>query len=130
VGGEIPAAEMVLWMNASDALILTSRGEGSPNVVKEAMFCNLPIVTVDVGDVREIIGAARHCHICPPDPGSLAHGLTSVLRALPERSDGRERSDWIEGAIVAGRLIELYQEARRRGPGVLGFLGSGTFAND
>ena len=47
--------QLVKYYNSVDCLILTSFHEGSPNVIKEAMACNLPIVSTKVGDVEEII---------------------------------------------------------------------------
>jgi teichuronic acid biosynthesis glycosyltransferase TuaC len=119
---DVAPDEMPLWMNASDALLLTSRSEGSPNVIKEAMATNLPIVSVDVGDVRSIIAGTRHCHVCSEEPQDLASALTSVLRALPERSDGRQRSSGLDAILIADRLTAIYRRAAGRGPGLLGFL--------
>lgn len=117
----IPPDEMPLWMNASDALLLTSVAEGSPNVVKEAMACNLPVVSVDVGDVRHVVDGTRHCAVCARDPDELARALAATLAALPERSDGRERTEWLSLEAISLRLLAVYEEAARRGPGVLGF---------
>ncbi|MEA5389567.1 glycosyltransferase [Haloarculaceae archaeon H-GB11] len=50
--GEIPHGEMPVWMNAADVLLLTSKREGFPNTVKEALACNLPVVSTDVGVSR------------------------------------------------------------------------------
>jgi teichuronic acid biosynthesis glycosyltransferase TuaC len=57
-----PQRRLALYMNACDALLFTSFQEGSPNVVKQAMACNLPVVSTDVGDVRQVIGNTRGCH--------------------------------------------------------------------
>ncbi len=59
----IPRERVYLYYNASDVLILTSLFEGSPNVIKEAMACNCPIIATDVGDVKELINSTDGCFI-------------------------------------------------------------------
>jgi len=94
--------------NAADALLLTSRYEGSPNVVKEAVACNLPVVSTDVGDVREIIENIAGCFVCPQDANVLASALAATLKEK-RRIDGRERIRDLEISVVAQRLIRLYE---------------------
>jgi teichuronic acid biosynthesis glycosyltransferase TuaC len=113
---------MPLLMNAADALILTSRSEGSPSVVKEAMACSLPVVAVDVGDVRETTRGAALCHVCEPSPGALGAALVDVLQARPRRSDGRERTPDLDAASIASRLCSVFEQAMFQGPGPFGFL--------
>ena len=52
---------MPIYYNAADVILLTSLWEGSPNVIKEAMACNRPIVATDVGDVRWLLGTLQGC---------------------------------------------------------------------
>ncbi len=54
-----PQHRLALYMSSADALVFPSFSEGSPNVVKQAMACNLPIVATDVGDIREVIEGTR-----------------------------------------------------------------------
>ncbi len=72
--------EVPIWMNGSDVLILTSAHEGSPTVVKEALACRLPVVSVDVGDVAERIQGIEGCHLAAPEPRELAIKLGLVHR--------------------------------------------------
>ncbi len=62
-----PHADVPVYMNAADVLLLTSDAEGSPMVVKEAMSCNLPVVATDVGDVAD--DDRRHRRLLRHDPG-------------------------------------------------------------
>jgi teichuronic acid biosynthesis glycosyltransferase TuaC len=103
----VPHDEVPLWLNASDALILTSVHEGSVNVVKEAMACNLPIVSVDVGDVRERLNGVRLCAIVDADAHALSRALTQILLD-GNRSNGREHVRSLSLTSVASRLREFY----------------------
>jgi glycosyltransferase involved in cell wall biosynthesis len=104
-----PHEEVPLAMNAADVLLLASFHEGSPNVVKEAMACNLPIVSVRVGDVAEIISGVRHCYIADYDPNDIATKLALVLES-GERSDGRQYIENLRLEVVADRLAEIYSQ--------------------
>jgi len=108
----VPHEEVPLWLNASDVLLLTSFHEGGVNTVKEAMACNLPIVSVDVGDVRERLEGVRSCAIVKPDPDALARALGEVLR-FGGRSNGRDRLSELTLVAVAERLNQLYMDVLR-----------------
>lgn len=108
-----PQERLPLFMNACDVLVFTSYQEGSPNVVKQAMACNLPIVSTDVGDVREIIGNTPGCYICKPDVPELTHSLAHILRRR-ERTRGREQVQHLSGPAVAQRIIEVYEQVLRK----------------
>jgi glycosyltransferase involved in cell wall biosynthesis len=113
---DAPHDAVVQYMNASNALLLSSLVEGSPNVVKEAMACNIPVVSTDVGDVREVIGRTTGCSVCPHDADALAEGLERALRHRGPTT-GREDIRCLENRLVAQRLIALYHrvlDSRRR----------------
>jgi teichuronic acid biosynthesis glycosyltransferase TuaC len=101
--------EVPLWLNAANALLLTSLHEGSPTVVKEALSCGLPVVSVDVGDVAERIAGIEGCHLAAADPGDLAGKLRQVWQRN-SRVDGRSRLQALSIGCVAERLKAFYQE--------------------
>ncbi len=103
---------LALLMNACDVLIFTSYQEGSPNVVKQAMACNLPIVATDVGDVSEVIGKTEGCYVCKPDAGEFTERIAQVLRRRT-RTNGRENIRHLAGPAVAQRIIEVYTRVLR-----------------
>src|SRR5947209_16685032 len=55
----LPQATVVQYINASNVIMLPSIHEGSPNIVKETMACNVPVVSTNVGDVAQVIGRTR-----------------------------------------------------------------------
>lgn len=113
-----PHNTMPLYMNACDVLLLVSDVEGSPNVIKEAMACNLPIVSVPVGDVPQIIGKTEGCHFCSQDPQDVAEKLEMTLDS-GRRTDGREKVKSLDLAEISRNIISVYEKAlgqRKTGP--------------
>ena len=102
--------ESVLLYSAVDCLLITSIREGSPQVVKEAMACNCPIVSTNVGDVKEVIGDTRNCYITNFDPQYIALCLDKVLETS-ERANGRQRilNLKLDISDIAKRLDEIYK---------------------
>jgi teichuronic acid biosynthesis glycosyltransferase TuaC len=102
-----PPPLMPTIMSAADCLLLTSAIEGSPNVVKEAVTIGLPVVTTPAGDVREILEHVDPSYICEPDAEVLGDAVVRCVRN-GGRSDGRERSAWLDQREIAKRLLGLY----------------------
>ena len=105
----IPNDGVPTWVNASDVLLLTSLHEGSPTVVKEALACNVPVVSVDVGDVAERTSGIAGCHLAAPTPADLANKLARVARNR-EPVDSRSHMASLSHLVVAGQLADLYAE--------------------
>jgi glycosyltransferase involved in cell wall biosynthesis len=78
-------------------------------VIKEAMACNLPIVSVDVGDVREVIDDTRNCYICTRDPNNIAEGVKLVL-GNGMRTTGRNSIKHLSSKEIVREIIGLYSE--------------------
>ncbi len=99
-----------VYMNACDAMLLTSFLEGSPNVVKEALACNLPVVSVPVGDVSDLLAGVGGCALCPRDADALAGALVRVLREQ-HRTDGRIalQRKGLDLQSVAQKVISIYE---------------------
>jgi len=96
-----------VWINASDVILLSSHWEGSPNIIKEAMACNCPIVSTDVGDVQEVIGKTEGCYISSFDPEDVAEKLIQAIR-FGKRTTGRESIQHLDEKIIALKLEDLY----------------------
>jgi glycosyltransferase involved in cell wall biosynthesis len=98
-----------VWLNSSDVLILTSLHEGSPTIVKEALACNIPVVSVDVGDLREQVEKIDGCYLASPTPSDLAAKLCLVSSSM-RRVQGRERVQHLSLECIARRLKAFYEE--------------------
>lgn len=107
---DIKHDEMPLYMNASDVLLLISLWEGSPNVVKEAMACDIEIVSTDIGDVKQILNGFAGCYVSQFKPASLA---TTLLKTFNDSQPVRTRQHLIDLHVdsysIALRLRDLYK---------------------
>ncbi|MFZ2341171.1 MAG: glycosyltransferase family 4 protein [Bacteroidales bacterium] len=105
----IDPGEVVRYYCAADLLLVTSIHEGSTNTIKEAMACNCPVVSTDVGDAREIISGTEGCFITTSDPDDVASAIVRVLSS-GRRTDGRNRVAHLGSDQIALRIKELYRE--------------------
>ena len=106
-------------MYSCDAFLMTSKTEGSPQVIKEALACGCPIVSVDVGDVQERVEGLDGCYVVDSrDPRDLADALEKAL-AFEGRTKGRERivEMGLTNEQVAARIVKIYEEILGRGKG-------------
>ncbi|MFA6636514.1 MAG: glycosyltransferase [Candidatus Omnitrophota bacterium] len=110
--GMVDPDEVFLYHNAADCLLLTSDNEGSPNIVKEALACNLPIVSVDVGDVKKRLKGVFPSKIVSRDAAFLAEAVLEILLS-GESSNGREMVESITETKIAKQIIEVYEKVIR-----------------
>lgn len=103
--------EVNLLLNAADCLLVTSHREGGPLVVKEAMACGTPVVSVDVGDVGEVIGETAGCYLAECSPEDIAEKVKMAL-AFHGKTEGRQRiiDLELENGDIARKIIEVYQQ--------------------
>ena len=113
--------EVPVWLNASHALLLTSLHEGSPTVVKEALACDVPVVSVSVGDVAERIAGIDGCHLADATPDTLADALARVSRST-RRVRARARIAGLSHVAIAERLRALYSQLLHHGEAEAGSI--------
>jgi len=107
--GGIPHRKMPTFVNAADCLLVTSKREGSPNAVKEALACDLPVVATPVGDVPDRLDGVTPSTVAGDD-AALAGGLADVLRD-PTPSNGREAVESLDLDRMTARLASVYESA-------------------
>lgn len=108
--------EVTLLMCTADVLLMTSFTEGSPQVVKEAMACGCPIVSVDVGDVKERIDGEAGCYVAKTrEPKELTELLQKAL-TFEGKTKGREKllGDGLDNEQVAQKLIGIYNHVMNK----------------
>ena len=102
-------SQVAVLMQAVDAFLLTSFMEGSPQVIKEALACGCPIVSVDVGDVKARIDGIEGCFVSRSNARSLADALKQAL-AFGRKTCGREViiRDRLTNTQISARIKEIY----------------------
>lgn len=102
--------QVTFLMCASDAFLMTSFTEGSPQVIKEAMACGCAIVSVDVGDVKERIQGVEGCYVSQSREAKELASLLQKAMLHEGKTKGRKKviADGLDNRQVAARLMEVY----------------------
>jgi glycosyltransferase involved in cell wall biosynthesis len=110
----LPHQEIPTYLNAADVLLLTSRREGSPNTVKEALACKTPVVATDVGDVRERAGDVDGSTVSDDD-NELVGGVCAALTRTG-RPDSRDAAREVRVERTAAAMYDVYRRVAAAGP--------------
>ena len=100
-----------LYSNA-DVLLMTSKSEGSPQAVKEAMACNLPCVSTPVGDVKVLLNGVKDSYVSEEhNAEELASLVVKSLKRDGGGISGREQilTLGVDEDAVADKVYELYK---------------------
>lgn len=114
----VPHHRVPGYLNSANVLVFPSLHEGSPNVIKEAMACNCPIVSTDVGDVRWVLGDTKGCYIASFDVNDFAEKIRLALDFAERngRTNGKQRiiDLGLDSETIAKRIVELYRQVLRK----------------
>ncbi|HLO59599.1 MAG TPA: glycosyltransferase [Bacteroidales bacterium] len=103
--------EVSTLLNAVDLVLMTSFSEGSPQVIKEALACNCPVISTDVGDISVIINKMDGCYITSNNPIEISNKIKDVL-AYNRPIKGVERilELGLDSISTSKKIFEIYKE--------------------
>lgn len=92
-----------------DLLLLPTKSEGSPQIVKEAMACNCPIVATNVADIHEIFAGTEGCFLTDFEPENVAAAISKAI-GFKGRTNGRREMDRYDNEMIVSEIINVYQK--------------------
>jgi len=100
---------------ACDLFLLPTKSEGSPQVVKEALACNCPIVATEVADIPQLLSGVKNSYTTGFDAAEIASRIERVLQD-GERSDGRKKISelGLDNPQIADKLLAIYEKVLSR----------------
>ncbi len=99
-------------MCACDMLLLTSKREGSPQVIKEALYFKLPIVSTNVGVIEGILRGTDHTFICESEKETLVQASIKLLEE-GGRIVNNGNIELYDNSKLANQIFLVYQEIVR-----------------
>ena len=105
----VNSKEVPYYINASEAILLTSDQEGSPNIIREALSLNKPVFSVDVGDAsKQLFGLKNSC-IIPRNPNDAA--LIIIENISKEYIDNTRdmRRNILDFCFCSKKVIDIYE---------------------
>lgn len=111
-GGSIEPEQMPLWLNAANAVLVTSEYEGFGMATVEALACEVPVLSTDVGIARYALGGIEGCLCAPFEVDAWTALSRRHLEAADPRVQGAARAATLSAAGMAGRVVEAYEAVR------------------
>lgn len=113
--GQVANSELRDWYNAADVFCLSSRGEGSPNVLTEALACGCPSVTTNVGAANEILSSEPDQGFCVEVDSvqEIERGITQILTMNFDRKKNAARFSKYTWDWCAQEVVSFYEQNMR-----------------
>jgi uncharacterized protein len=105
--------EIPKLMNAADVVILSSLFEGSPNVIKESMACNTPIVSTKVGDVSKLFDNVEGCFLSDFNEITFSNQIKNALK-FNSKNNSREKIEHLREENIAKKIIAIYSDIKNK----------------
>jgi len=115
-GGSIEPEQMPLWVNAADAVLLTSDYEGFGMVCVEALACDVPALSTPVGIAPFALAGIDGALCAPFELGAWSDAARPHLEAADPRVAGAARAASLSASRMAERLVVAYREVLDRDP--------------
>ena len=109
-GGSIEPERMPLWINAANAVLVTSDYEGFGLAAVEALACEVPVLSTPVGIAPFALAGVEGCLCAAFDPAVWAPRRSLHLDSADPRVAGAERAASLSAARMAERAIEAYRD--------------------
>ena len=106
----VPHDKMPLYYNAADVVLITSKRESGPMVVKEAALCNTPVVSTDVGFVSQVLSDVNNSYVCGSEKELVDH-LDKVLQSKAQSNGRNQLIEEVSLERMAERIINVYKQA-------------------
>lgn len=90
-----------------DLMLLPTKSEGSPQIVKEAMACNCPVVASNVADISDIFAETQGCFLTDFDSSNLAEAILKAIN-YKGRTNGREKMEKYDNSKIVKEIVEIY----------------------
>ncbi len=101
--------QVALLLTAVDLALITSFSEGSSQFLKEALACNCPVVSTDVGDARLVMQGIAGCSVTSHEPQDVAVGIRNALRHQnPVQS--RDHVARFDSQLIASQIRYVYHQ--------------------
>jgi len=105
--------EIPKLMNAADVVILSSLYEGSPNVIKESMACNTPIVSTKVGDVSKLFDNVEGCFLSDFNEVTFSNQIKNALK-FNSKNNSRVKIEHLREENIAKKILAIYSEIKKQ----------------
>ncbi len=109
-GGSIEPERMPLWINAANAVLVTSEYEGFGMAAVEALACEVPVLSTPVGIAPYALGGVDGCLCAPFDVAAWTAAASRHLEVADPRVTGSDRAASLSAARMAERVIEAYRD--------------------